>query len=168
MKTTYFVGMVFCFSVITTSLSWAGDPVPLPCDPKDCPPIDPCKINPDRCKEKGGPIKFNEISTSNPDQPRYQIHSNAMPGNGVPSYQRNGGFIFSFGNPYSEAALCPRQVTGTASPVLVADAQDCFETCSSQAKTCLRGCDNISDNQQKASCYEGCRHGQEACRGRCK
>ncbi|MFZ5755443.1 MAG: hypothetical protein ACOY3X_00905 [Pseudomonadota bacterium] len=34
-----------------------ADPVPIPCDPaKDCPPIDPCKINPDRCKDKGGPI----------------------------------------------------------------------------------------------------------------
>ena len=33
-----------------------ADPVPLPCKPEDCPPIDPCKINPDRCKDKGGPI----------------------------------------------------------------------------------------------------------------
>jgi len=34
----------------------AAAQVQLPCDPKDCPPIDPCKINPDRCKDKGGPI----------------------------------------------------------------------------------------------------------------
>ena len=33
-----------------------ADPVPLPCKIEDCPPIDPCKINPDRCKDKGGPI----------------------------------------------------------------------------------------------------------------
>ena len=34
-----------------------ADPVPIPCDPaKNCPPIDPCKINPDRCKDKGGPV----------------------------------------------------------------------------------------------------------------
>ena len=31
-------------------------PVPLPCEPADCPPIDPCKLAPERCKDKGGPI----------------------------------------------------------------------------------------------------------------
>jgi hypothetical protein len=31
--------------------------VPIPCDPVTCPPIDPCTINPDRCKDKGGPIE---------------------------------------------------------------------------------------------------------------
>jgi hypothetical protein len=36
----------------------AAGQVTLPCDPKDCPPIDPCKINPDRCKDKGGPINL--------------------------------------------------------------------------------------------------------------
>lgn len=51
-----------CRSAVTLGISLVlastifGDPVPLPCDPKDCPPIDPCKINPDRCKDKGGPI----------------------------------------------------------------------------------------------------------------
>ena len=35
-----------------------ADPVPLPCDPaKDCPPLDPCKLAPEKCKPQGGPIE---------------------------------------------------------------------------------------------------------------
>lgn len=30
--------------------------VPIPCDPATCPPIDPCKLAPERCKPPGGPI----------------------------------------------------------------------------------------------------------------
>jgi hypothetical protein len=66
------------------------------------------------------------------------------------------------------AGLCEGEAHGAQPGILVADAQNCLEMCSSQAKTCLRGCDNISDKQQQASCYDGCRSGQEACRGRCQ
>lgn len=44
-------------AVAFSTAVFAADPVPLPCKPEDCPPIDPCKINPDRCKDKGGPIE---------------------------------------------------------------------------------------------------------------
>lgn len=43
-------------SLILSSNCFAADPVPLPCDPEDCPPIDPCEIAPEKCKDKGGPI----------------------------------------------------------------------------------------------------------------
>jgi hypothetical protein len=38
---------------------FANAQVPLDCGSKQkpCPPVDPCKMNPDRCKNKGGPIK---------------------------------------------------------------------------------------------------------------
>ncbi|MDO8840046.1 MAG: hypothetical protein Q7V31_14075 [Parvibaculum sp.] len=38
-----------------------ADPVPLPCDPADCPPIDPCTLAPERCNPPdGGPIESDE------------------------------------------------------------------------------------------------------------
>lgn len=37
--------------------SFADEGVPIPCDPKDCPPIDPCKLAPERCQDTGGPIE---------------------------------------------------------------------------------------------------------------
>ena len=154
MKRIYFIGMVFGIALMTMSPSWAGDPVPLPCDPKDCPPVDPCKINPDRCKDKGGPIKFDGNSRSELDQPTAGPFSEA-----------HGGFK-SEGR--SDGNMCLTGERESMSPLVLADVQGCFDSCSSQAKTCLRGCDNISDNQGKASCYEGCRSGQESCRGRCQ
>lgn len=39
--------------VATTS---AAQDVPIPCDPVTCPPIDPCKLAPERCNPPGGPI----------------------------------------------------------------------------------------------------------------
>ena len=55
-----------------------------------------------------------------------------------------------------------------AGAVMVADAQGCEASCSEQAKTCLRGCDNLSDKTEQAKCYRGCESGQVACRGRCQ
>lgn len=40
------------------STSWA-DPVPLPCEP-NC-TVDPCNLAPERCKDKGGPIKQTAV-----------------------------------------------------------------------------------------------------------
>jgi len=57
MNALHRMAVVAVMSIIISSNCLAADPVPLPCDPKDCPPIDPCKINPDKCKDKGGPIK---------------------------------------------------------------------------------------------------------------
>ncbi|TAN62748.1 hypothetical protein EPN18_04125 [bacterium] len=54
------LGVLIFFSL---SNSWAFDPVPIPCDPVNCPPIDPCKINPDRCKDEGGPIEKSQKNT---------------------------------------------------------------------------------------------------------
>lgn len=52
LRIIFLILLVFAFA----SPAMAGDPVPLPCDPVDCPPIDPCKLAPERCKDKGGPI----------------------------------------------------------------------------------------------------------------
>jgi len=39
----------------------AADPVELPCDPADCPPVDPCELAPERCNPpEGGPIESDE------------------------------------------------------------------------------------------------------------
>ncbi len=46
--------LVFAVFAMMAGTCVAGDPVPLPCDPKDCPPIDPCKLAPERCKPPGG------------------------------------------------------------------------------------------------------------------
>jgi hypothetical protein len=49
--------------LLLSSHGVAGEtPVPLPCKPEDCPPVDPCKIAPERCKDKGGPIGASEAS----------------------------------------------------------------------------------------------------------
>ena len=55
-----------------------------------------------------------------------------------------------------------------AGAVMVTDAQGCEARCSEQAKTCLSGCNNLPTAKEQAQCYEGCRSGQVACRGRCQ
>jgi hypothetical protein len=63
MKKELITALLIGIALVLPLPSWAGDPVPLPCDPaKNCPPIDPCKLNPDRCKDKGGPIKEHDQS----------------------------------------------------------------------------------------------------------
>lgn len=50
--------LIACLIALAFSSAAFADPVELPCDPAvDCPPVDPCKINPDRCKDPGGPIE---------------------------------------------------------------------------------------------------------------
>lgn len=51
---------------------------------------------------------------------------------------------------------------------ILADVSSCKTQCMHEAQTCLRGCDNLSDPHLKASCYDGCRRGEEACHGRCQ
>jgi hypothetical protein len=63
MRTLYFSAAAI---VVLVCASAMADPVPLPCDPAKCPPIDPCKINPDRCKDKGGPIE-KDTKKQNPE-----------------------------------------------------------------------------------------------------
>ena len=164
MKHTYLVGLIFSTSLMFTSPSWAGDPVPLPCDPAtNCPPVDPCKINPDRCKDKGGPIKFESGTYLDEPSAQFLLSRDAGPLPGehasFKSDSREGVF---------DGKLCISGERESMSPLILADVQGCFDSCSTQAKTCLRGCDNISDGQKKASCYEGCGAGQESCRARCK
>lgn len=49
---------------LTTGAAVA-DPVELPCDPADCPPIDPCTLAPERCNPPGGePIPAPEPQPS--------------------------------------------------------------------------------------------------------
>jgi hypothetical protein len=58
MKIIYRMLAVAGLLLALASPGFAEDtPVPLPCDPKDCPPIDPCKLAPERCTDKGGPIE---------------------------------------------------------------------------------------------------------------
>ena len=49
---------------------FANAQVPLDCGSKKkpCPPVDPCKINPDRCKDKGGPIPKGQKSDTTMSQ----------------------------------------------------------------------------------------------------
>jgi hypothetical protein len=48
---------LFLLTICLVSV-FANAQVQLPCGgpKKPCPPVDPCKMNPDRCKDKGGPI----------------------------------------------------------------------------------------------------------------
>lgn len=46
----------------------AQTPVPLPCDPEDCPRVDPCQINPQRCEPQPGPIEEPDPDPA-PDPP---------------------------------------------------------------------------------------------------
>lgn len=60
-----------CLIALISSGAWAYQ-VELPCTPETCPPVDPCKINPDRCKDPGGPIEPpppNEPAEPAPDRP---------------------------------------------------------------------------------------------------
>ena len=51
----YRMVVVAGLSLVLSGNCFAADPVPLPCHP-NCGPIDPCKIAPEKCKDKGGPI----------------------------------------------------------------------------------------------------------------
>jgi len=66
-----------------TASVFAGDPVPLPCHP-NCGPVDPCKIAPERCKDKGGPIiknsEFQSGQLTPPDlKPTLEVHPSPEP-----------------------------------------------------------------------------------------
>ena len=47
--------MPLTLAIFVVSTAGAQD-VPIPCDPVTCPPIDPCKLAPERCNPPGGPI----------------------------------------------------------------------------------------------------------------
>jgi len=52
MKKIFLVVAVVGLLVVLSASCFAGDPVPLDCDPSEnCKPIDPCKLAPERCKE---------------------------------------------------------------------------------------------------------------------
>ena len=55
MDMIYRMVVVAGLSLVLSGNCFAADPVPLPCHP-NCGPIDPCKLAPERCKDKGGPI----------------------------------------------------------------------------------------------------------------
>lgn len=55
MDMIYRMVVIAGLSLALSGNCFAADPVPLPCHP-NCGPIDPCKMNPDKCKDKGGPI----------------------------------------------------------------------------------------------------------------
>ena len=62
------------FAILFLFIFWAGPavgadpiPVPMPCDPAvDCPPIEPCKPAPERCKEGNGPISQEKPAKEEP------------------------------------------------------------------------------------------------------
>lgn len=64
MKTLYRNVMVVGLLLVLSAGCFAADPVPLPCAPEDCPPIDPCKIAPERCKDQGGPISSKKDASA--------------------------------------------------------------------------------------------------------
>jgi hypothetical protein len=66
MKIIYRMLMLAGLSLMFSPNCLAEDPppVPLPCAPADCPPIDPCKLAPERCKDEGGPIESKEETSA--------------------------------------------------------------------------------------------------------
>jgi hypothetical protein len=55
-------GLLLMLSILAgmpVTLLAQDEGVPLPCDPADCPPIDPCELAPERCRP-GGPIEEPE------------------------------------------------------------------------------------------------------------